>query len=523
MTGSRSALAALQVFVRDVEHVLMPVLMILMYLTPILYPLSLVPESMRPWVAANPFGYLVDRLRDALLDGSARVRDGGAVVASRCLAALGVRAVADFETSREAALRVFRRISSPHFEDFRLTCRGLRCAMLTRRRRQGLREGRRRGGRVRLVFDLLRGRGAAHVFRALDDVSFDLAARRVARHHRRERRRQVDAAEDRRRRDHADARHASHVRGRVGALLELGSGFHPEYTGLDNIDLAAALLGLVARGDRAPSATRSSRSPTSASTSTSRSSTTRRAWSCGSGFAVATALTPDILITDEVLAVGDESFQKKCIAWMESYLRGGGTLLLCSHSMYPRAEALPQRAVARDGRVERYGDARRRDAGVSRVPRGEGRAGAERQPVARAGRGRRASTRSQSLDDRARRNDRAGRGLVVSGEAHSPDGRAPVVLHRHRARRRHAGLRRQPPTWIGVVADPHRTRPVRVHADAADRSRCCPGKYLVRAHALDPEGVRIFDNVEREFVVSGESRELGLVALPHRWHDGVLR
>ena len=52
------------------------------------------------------------------------------------------------------------------------------------------------------------------------------------------------------------------------------------------------------------------------------------------GFAVATALSPDVLITDEVLAVGDESFQKKCIAWMERYLGGGGTLLLCSHSMY---------------------------------------------------------------------------------------------------------------------------------------------------------------------------------------------
>jgi ABC-type dipeptide/oligopeptide/nickel transport system ATPase subunit len=52
------------------------------------------------------------------------------------------------------------------------------------------------------------------------------------------------------------------------------------------------------------------------------------------GFAIATAVKPEILITDEVLAVGDESFQKKCIAWQEEYLSGGGTLLLCSHSMY---------------------------------------------------------------------------------------------------------------------------------------------------------------------------------------------
>jgi lipopolysaccharide transport system permease protein len=105
VTGLALFFAALQVFVRDVEHVLMPVLMILMYLTPILYPLSLVPESMRPWVAANPFGWLVRRLRDALLDGRLALEWGDAL-------ALGV-ALAIFA----AGLWVFRRLS-PHFEDF---------------------------------------------------------------------------------------------------------------------------------------------------------------------------------------------------------------------------------------------------------------------------------------------------------------------------------------------------------------------------------------------------------------------
>jgi lipopolysaccharide transport system permease protein len=97
--------AALQVFIRDVEHVLMPGLMILMYLTPILYPLKLVPDSMRPWVAVNPFAWLVGRLRDALLAGRLALGWGD-------LAALGV-AVAVFL----GGLWVFRRLS-PHFEDF---------------------------------------------------------------------------------------------------------------------------------------------------------------------------------------------------------------------------------------------------------------------------------------------------------------------------------------------------------------------------------------------------------------------
>ncbi|HEY2970339.1 MAG TPA: ABC transporter permease [Casimicrobiaceae bacterium] len=105
ITGLALGLAALQVFIRDIEHILLPVLMILMYLTPILYPLSLVPERMRPWVAANPFGYLVDRLRDALLDGRLAVYWGDAVAV--------VVALALFAGGRWIFLRL-----SPHFEDF---------------------------------------------------------------------------------------------------------------------------------------------------------------------------------------------------------------------------------------------------------------------------------------------------------------------------------------------------------------------------------------------------------------------
>ena len=105
VTGVALLLAALQVFIRDVEQILMPVLMILMYLTPILYPLSLVPVTLRPWVAANPFGWLVGRLRDALLDGNLALQWGDAVAVAVALAL--------FVLGRWT----FRRLS-PHFEDF---------------------------------------------------------------------------------------------------------------------------------------------------------------------------------------------------------------------------------------------------------------------------------------------------------------------------------------------------------------------------------------------------------------------
>jgi lipopolysaccharide transport system permease protein len=105
VTGLTFLLAALQVFVKDVEHVLMPLLMMLMYLTPILYPLTLVPEGMRPWIALNPFNWVVGRLRDGLLEGRLALRASDAV-------ALVVALLLFF-----AGRWVFRRLS-PYFEDF---------------------------------------------------------------------------------------------------------------------------------------------------------------------------------------------------------------------------------------------------------------------------------------------------------------------------------------------------------------------------------------------------------------------
>jgi len=105
VTGLALALASLQVFVRDVEHVLMPILMMLMYLTPILYPLTVVPEGFRPWVAANPVSWLVTRMRDALLEGRIAPQWSDAV------------AVAIAGALFVGGLWMFRRLS-PYFEDF---------------------------------------------------------------------------------------------------------------------------------------------------------------------------------------------------------------------------------------------------------------------------------------------------------------------------------------------------------------------------------------------------------------------
>jgi len=79
--------------------------MIVMYLTPILYPMTMVPDGLRPWIAMNPFGWLVERLRDTLLDGRLALQWGDAV------------AVAGSAAVFLAGRWVFRRLSS-YFEDF---------------------------------------------------------------------------------------------------------------------------------------------------------------------------------------------------------------------------------------------------------------------------------------------------------------------------------------------------------------------------------------------------------------------
>lgn len=121
------------------------------------------------------------------------------------------------------------------------------------------------------------------------------------------------------------------VRGRVAPLLELGAGFHPELTGRENVFLNGALLGHT----RAEMARRFDEIVAFAELGDFIDAPLRT-YSSGMyarlGFAVATAIQPDILILDEVLSVGDEHFQQKCTARLNHFRRNGVTILLVSHS-----------------------------------------------------------------------------------------------------------------------------------------------------------------------------------------------
>jgi lipopolysaccharide transport system ATP-binding protein len=309
------------------------------------------------------------------------------------------------------------------------------------------------------------------------------------------------------------------VNARVAALLELGAGFQPDFPGIDNIRMKAALLGMSTRqlerrlddilafadiGDYVYEPVKH--------------------YSSGMvvrlGFAVVAASEPELLITDEVLAVGDESFQKKCIRWIENFLADGNTLLMVSHSMYLVQKLCQQALWLHGGGVMQMGDvfpvtqsylawheeknaaekrhrrAQKGESGLYRVSgfTVSGSEGGEDLTIATGG----------SLD--------------VELRLHSPDGRPPVAL---------VGVMRADGTPVyGVASDFDGIQPEALD-DRNFRYRIhfsdlplLPGNYSVRGHAMDPEGMRLCDTMEVRFRVEGESREMGMIRLPHRWHTG---
>ena len=123
------------------------------------------------------------------------------------------------------------------------------------------------------------------------------------------------------------------IRGRVGSLLEVGTGFHPELTGRENVYLNGAILGM------SQSEIRKKFDDIVAFSGIDRFlDTPVKRYSSGMyvrlAFAVAAHLEPEILIVDEVLAVGDAQFQRKCLGKMGDVTREGRTVLFVSHNMH---------------------------------------------------------------------------------------------------------------------------------------------------------------------------------------------
>jgi lipopolysaccharide transport system ATP-binding protein len=145
------------------------------------------------------------------------------------------------------------------------------------------------------------------------------------------------------------------LKGRVASLLEVGTGFHPELTGRENIFLNGAILGMTQREIR-----RKFDAIVSFAEVERFLDTPVKHFSSGMyvrlAFAVAAHLEPEILIVDEVLAVGDVEFQRKCMRKMEGVTTDGCTALFVSHQMSAVSQLCAHTVWLDKGRVEAYGE-----------------------------------------------------------------------------------------------------------------------------------------------------------------------
>jgi ABC-type polysaccharide/polyol phosphate transport system ATPase subunit len=140
------------------------------------------------------------------------------------------------------------------------------------------------------------------------------------------------------------------VRGRVAPLIELGAGFHPDLTGRDNVYLNGLLLGLRRREIKR----RLGDIVTFAGLEEFIDQPVKH-YSTGMymrlGFAIAVHSEPEILVVDEVLAVGDAAFQQKCLDWIAAFQRDGGTMLFVSHSLELLAQTCHRIVYLEQGQI----------------------------------------------------------------------------------------------------------------------------------------------------------------------------
>lgn len=145
------------------------------------------------------------------------------------------------------------------------------------------------------------------------------------------------------------------VRGRVTSLLELGAGFHTAFSGRENIFMNAAMMGFSRKEAQAKY-----REIVEFSELGDFINAPVRTYSSGMqarlGFSVAVATEPDLLIIDEILAVGDMNFRRKCVDKIMDYKRRGKSMFFCSHSLYDVRQLCDRVIWLREGHVQMLAD-----------------------------------------------------------------------------------------------------------------------------------------------------------------------
>lgn len=309
------------------------------------------------------------------------------------------------------------------------------------------------------------------------------------------------------------------TRARVACLLDLGVGFHALETGRDNAETALVLHARLTRRE-ARARLREVEEFADLGHFFDRPI---RTYSDGMrlrlAFATITVLDPEVLVTDEILAVGDEGFQRRCNGWFDRFLGRGGGLVLCSHDLGQVQRLCDRTLWLEDGGVRDLGDSRdvirhyREAMGTAAAGGEEGGGNVGHEHALGTSTGLAFEVVDLRLDDEQGRPLRElprDATVVVTADVQAADAVPQVFI----------GITRADLTPVfGVASDMDDAKPTCV-APGRYRFRLrfprlplTAGRYRLRAHAMDDTGTRLYDTVELTFCVQGDDEDAGLVRL----------
>ncbi|MES9833968.1 MAG: ABC transporter ATP-binding protein [Candidatus Thiodiazotropha sp. DIVDIV] len=314
-----------------------------------------------------------------------------------------------------------------------------------------------------------------------------------------------------------------HIEGRKSAILELGSGFHPEFSGLENIQLACSLLGLSAVETE-------ERTPDIIEFSELGDAIHRPVKTYSSGmfvrlaFSVITSIEPDVLIVDEALSVGDALFQKKSMDRMMRFRDESRSLVFCSHNLYQVKELCEQAIWLENGAVMSMGEsAKVVDDYQDSVRRRQSVGGSQR-----------------AAPDAEASSDVYLKEVILEGGIDTPEGVPLFQTGGALAIRVEANIGSRPADDVHIGLVLIRNDGLQVYGVSTlidqlglyqiaeknygvrlvfDPINLMSGDYALEAWLIDRSGLHVYDSrpVCCQFRVRHESSEVGIVKMNHQW------
>jgi ABC-type polysaccharide/polyol phosphate transport system ATPase subunit len=311
------------------------------------------------------------------------------------------------------------------------------------------------------------------------------------------------------------------TQGTIASILELGTGFHPEFSGRDNAALNAAILGL------SPAEIRR-RLPDILEFSELGTFLDRPVKTYSSGmymrlaFSVAVNVDPDILVIDEALAVGDGHFQKKCVDKIRDFQEKGKTILFCSHAMYHIASLCHRTLWLDHGSVMRHGPSLDvvHEYETFLLQRDRTQPAAEGEPEPERSR---SPVRFREIvvcdrTGRPRNGFARGEDIYVRLRIHSdlPEQPVHVIVGVHRSADDLQCFA------VGTHGDSLPPLHGRSEYDLFVQLQSVPllrGDYSIIAFVGDENAITVFDrrDVRPAFSMNGDRFEIGLIEVSHRW------